>query len=135
MLTLAVFPLSALSPVVALNDTQVLAARKSCTLHLALVPGVCAPTRIGSAINRGGFPESMQIFVKTMTGKVFTFDCSDRSVTIDSVKTAIQDREGIAVDHFRLNFAGKLLEDDHTLENYDIKNESTLHLLLKMRGC
>ena len=79
----------------------------------------------GSTIDLVTLGESMQIFVKTLTGKTITISV-ESSDTIENVKYMIEDQEGLPSDGQSLIFAGKLLESKHTVFFY---NKSTLYLV------
>ena len=77
--------------------------------------------------------DTIKIFVKTLTGAAITIE-TERTATIELFKSKIQCREGIPIYEQRLIFAGNQLEDDRTFLDYNINNESTLHLVMRLRG-
>jgi ubiquitin len=75
----------------------------------------------------------MKLFIKALTGKTITLEVEDTD-TILLVKEKVQDTEGVPPKFVRFILAGKQLEDDRTLRDYNIKSEATVHLVLKLRG-
>ena len=71
-------------------------------------------------------------FIKTLTGKTITLELEETD-TIYNVKQKIYDKEGIQPGDQRLVYTAKLLEDNRTIKYYNIWNESTIHLIIKLR--
>jgi hypothetical protein len=78
--------------------------------------------------------KTIQIFVRGLTGLTKTFDVAPFS-TVEYLKFLIHLNEGIPIEEMRLIYAGKQLEDgSSTFSDYNITKESTLHLVLRLRG-
>ena len=75
----------------------------------------------------------IQIFIKTLSGKTITLNV-DTTNTIKDVMSGIEDKEGIPLIQQRLIFAGKQLEDNQTLADYNITSDITIYLTLRLRG-
>lgn len=76
---------------------------------------------------------SMDLFIKTLTGKTIAVT-AQASSTVASLKAKIDAAEGIPAEQQRLIFGSVQLEDSKTLSSYNIKDESTIHLVLRLSG-
>ena len=75
---------------------------------------------------------NMELYLKTLTGNTITLNV-DQYEHVGYLKTRIFEKEQIPVGQQKLVFAGKLLEDNKTLENYNIEKECTIQLFLKLK--
>lgn len=79
------------------------------------------------------FDRDFRVYVITLTGKTINLQIRGDG-TIEQLKCAIQDKEGIPPDQQRISFKGNQLQDNLTLTDYGIEAESTLYLVLRIRG-
>jgi hypothetical protein len=64
-------------------------------------------------------------------GKILTFNVKSTDKIID-IKNLIEQDENIPINQQRLTFICKQLEDKNTIEFYNIKNEDTLYLHIRL---
>lgn len=87
----------------------------------------------GNETEGGNGTGTRQIFIKTLQGKSLTLNVEPTD-NIESIKNKIFEKEGIPVDQQRLVFNGKQLEDAQTVNDYNIQADSSIHLVLRLRG-
>mmetsp|Transcript_24747 Transcript_24747/g.40560 ORF Transcript_24747/g.40560 Transcript_24747/m.40560 type:complete len:286 (+) Transcript_24747:85-942(+) len=102
--------------------------------RLPFLGGSRALVRPSSALTtaldlRGG----MQLFVKTLTGKTVSIEIEEGE-SIEDVKAKIAEKEGIPPEQQRIIFGGQQLQDGKTVDDYNIGDDATLHLVLRLRG-
>ena len=79
-------------------------------------------------------PEKRKLFIRTMTSGKHTI-AFDPDMTIDGVKELIYEEMGSLPQDQRVIFAGKQLDDWHTLSYYNVKQGCILHINERLRGC
>lgn len=103
------------------------------------VPTLEKPTLLKKALgntekkNTIDIEPSLQVFVKTLTGKTITLEISPQN-SIEDVKSKIEQREGVPAEIQRLVFAEKQLDNGRFVGDYKIKKDSTIHLVLNLCG-
>ena len=75
----------------------------------------------------------MRLYVKTLTGKTIEINVSE-DAGIRHIKWEIERKEGIPSSHQRYIYAGKGLECQRLISDYDIEEDCTLHLVLRLRA-
>ncbi|CAF3330765.1 unnamed protein product, partial [Rotaria sp. Silwood2] len=76
---------------------------------------------------------SLKLIIKSLTGQTYEI-YSSATETICMLKCRIQFQKNIPLSLQRFIFQGKELKDEATLAEYSINDNSTFHLVLKLRG-
>ncbi|XP_072565121.1 polyubiquitin-like isoform X1 [Paramormyrops kingsleyae] len=76
-------------------------------------------------------PGPIQVFLKTVNGTIHTYEITPGE-TVSEFKRKVFNKEHVAVDQQRLIYEGRQMEDGKKLEDYGVKNESTIFLILRL---
>lgn len=106
-----------------------------CAALVALATGLSKDAHASqcSRPTHARFRGGQQLQVKTLSGKTLTIEV-EPTESIESIKQKIADQEGVEESTQRLIFGGKQLENGKTLQDYDVGEDATVHLVLRLRG-
>ncbi len=116
-----------------MTDTFGIPVKRQCLLHkgkqLKDYRQLCTyKIRNGDQLH---IASSIQIFIRNLRGKTRVF-VVEPFVKIESVKKLVENKEGIPSKWINLSYAGKLLESHRTLSDYNIQNESTINMNIRL---
>ena len=77
--------------------------------------------------------DNIEVFINTLSGRTFSINVCKHDV-VEDLKEKIMDKDGVPVDQQRIIFNGKQLQDHVQLSDYGIKDQCTIHLVLRLRG-
>jgi ubiquitin len=101
-------------------------------LHMSIIGGGIETEGGNGNANGNGANGSRQIFIKTLQGKTLTLEVKPED-SIGAIKQRIFEKEGIPVDQQRLVFNGKQLEDAQSVNDYNMADGCSVHLVLRLR--
>ena len=78
--------------------------------------------------------DGFTVFIKELTGRTYTLIIGADN-TVEDLKTLLNNQSNIPVNQQRLIFSGKQMENDRTMDYYNVRYECTIHLVLRLGGC
>ena len=76
----------------------------------------------------------MRIFIISLIGESIEIECTEKT-TINEILQKLYEKTDIPVEQQQLIYLGnRLYEVENSLEHYGIKDETTLHMVLKIKG-
>lgn len=91
---------------------------------------LCSSISLDPIRTSGGY----QIFVRNTDCRTLLFHVSPSKTTVEDLKYLVYCITNIAPNDQRLNFNGKILENNRLVCGYSVETGSTLHLVQQLRG-